>query len=137
MVNRHYRTPGAWGQPGSSGPRAPVGKLGPPRKPREPEDLMPHRPDFVAESANDSFEHQPTDCEGSALTTELTARNRSYFSPDFDTCQKGGACFVLPAGHDEIMTLLSGYILCARSEGRSPSTIDIAARSVRFFEDFL
>ncbi len=43
-------------------------------------DLLLRHPNFVAKSVDVSFGPPPLACEASALTTELTARNRCYFS---------------------------------------------------------
>ena len=40
-------------------------------------DLLLRHPNFVAKSTDASFEPSPLACEASALTTELTAPNRS------------------------------------------------------------
>ena len=40
-------------------------------------DLLLRYPNFVAKSPASSFELTPVACEASALTTELTAQNRS------------------------------------------------------------
>ena len=46
-------------------------------KGRSEKDLLLRHPNFVAKSADASFEPPPLACEASALTTELTAQNRA------------------------------------------------------------
>ena len=103
--------------------------------------LLPRRPDFVAESRDASLERGRVECEASALSTELTARNRSYFSPENRDCQKGplASSFSPPRRGvvPDLSALLPGYILCARTEGKSPRTIEIVSRSVGYLEGFL
>jgi len=48
-----------------------------PGKQSNKNDLLLRHPNFVAKSTDASFETQPLACEASALTTELTAQNRS------------------------------------------------------------
>ena len=43
-------------------------------------DLLLRYPNFVAKSPELSFEQTPLTCEASALTTELTAQNQTYFT---------------------------------------------------------
>ena len=50
-------------------------------KPANGKHLLLCHPNFVAKSKDPSFEPPPLACEASALTTELTAPNRSYLAP--------------------------------------------------------
>ena len=45
------------------------------------QDLLLTHPDFEAKTPNPSFKPSLPQCEASALTAELIAPNRSYFSP--------------------------------------------------------
>ena len=77
----------------------------------------------------------PLVCEASALTTELTAQNRIYFTPKNQLCKLGAlasSSLCSDMGH-----LLRGYQLCATSEGKSPNAIAIVTNSVSYFQDFL
>jgi integrase/recombinase XerD len=77
----------------------------------------------------------PYECEAGALTTELTAPNRTYFTLNSDSRKQ------TPLASSEsctsIETLLSGYQLCAATEGKSRSAIQIVVSSVAYFRDFL
>jgi hypothetical protein len=90
---------------------------------------------FVAKSPNARREPPPLACEASALTTELTAPNHSYFSPKNQLCKQG----TLASSYfcTDIGSLLHGYQICAATEGKSSNSIDIVAHSVYFFQDFL
>jgi hypothetical protein len=44
-------------------------------------DLLLRGENFVSKKGNTSFELRPLECEASALTAELTARNYIYFKP--------------------------------------------------------
>ena len=50
---------------------------------------LPSHHKFVAKQENPSFGERPLTCEASALTTELTAQNRSYFTPKDQLCKTG------------------------------------------------
>ena len=50
-------------------------------------DLLLRHPNFVAKSKDPSFELPPLACETSALTTELIAPNRIYFTPQKQLCK--------------------------------------------------
>jgi len=43
----------------------------------------------------------------------------------------------LASPRDDLATLLGWYRLCARTEGKSPKTIDIVSRSVGYLEAFM
>jgi integrase/recombinase XerD len=55
------------------------------------------------------------------------------------TANKRSACFVKNAQRSptDLANLSAGYRLCAKSEGKSKSTIDIVTSSIRYFEQFL
>ncbi len=69
-------------------------------------DLLLRYPNFVAKSPASSFELTPLACEAGALTTELTAPNRTYFTLNSDSRKQ------TPLASSEsctsIETLLSG-----------------------------
>ena len=79
--------------------------------------------------------HCPPACEAGALTTEPTARNYAHFRPKNQLCKPGA----LASSHfrTQMGRLLSGYILCATSEGKSQKSIAIVASSVGYLEEFL
>ena len=57
------------------------------RKQGDERDLLLRHPNFVAKSRDRSFEASPLACEASALTTELTALEYSYFSGEGTVCK--------------------------------------------------
>ena len=59
-----------------------------PGKQSSKKDLLLRHPSFVAKSTDASFETPPLACEASALTTELTAQNHTYFSSRNQFCKQ-------------------------------------------------
>ena len=80
------------------------------RKQGDEKDLLLRHPNFVAKSKNRSFETPPLACEASALTTELTALERSYFSGEGSICKTAG-----PAEAVEEVSFAVSYDLCSLS----------------------
>ena len=79
------------------------------------------------------FEPATPCLEGRNSTTELLPLNRIYFSPKNAPCQRG-----VPASSKTGLTSLAqGYILCARTEGKTEKTIEAVASCVRYLERFL
>ena len=78
------------------------------------EHLLLCTPHFVPESKISRHEANPLECKAGALTAELAAQNRAYFSPFSDTCK------VTPPASSSFVgdfdTLFKGYRLCATSE---------------------
>jgi len=77
--------------------------------------------------------------EASTLPLSYTRPNRIYFSPRNRTCKGGvlASSETVQGASAELKCLIEGYRLCAKSEGKSPNTIDIVANSVNYLHDFL
>jgi hypothetical protein len=74
--------------------------------------------------------------EGRGSTAELLPQNRIYFTPKNALRQRGVPAWskTSPTDHSALIT---GYRLCARTEGKSQRTIDAVIASVGYLDRFL